>query len=75
LVDYIYIWWPELVYGFYLGAVIISWYLAVLLPGPVRTVWVTMTFKERMASLLASMIIFITPADVLYGLALTLQVR
>lgn len=57
----------DLVYGAYVGGIIMYWHCATLWwDGPVKALWRTMTFKERMASLLCSSIILLMPAHTLY---------
>lgn len=44
------------------------WHLLVFMPGPIANAWMTMTFKERMASLACTSILLVEPADALYDL-------
>ena len=54
-------------YGAYLLGVIVMWYWMLSRP-PIMRVWETMTFKERMASLVCTSILLVLPADGLYDL-------
>jgi len=64
----------DVAYAVYVGGIIVMWNVVTLAPGPIRSVWVRMTLKERVASLLSTYIILILPADYLLEV-LTLSVR
>ena len=55
------------VYGAYVLGVIVMWYWMLGRP-PIMRVWETMTFKERLMSLVCTSILLILPADALYDL-------
>ena len=58
----------DVVYGFLMGAIIAYWHLALLWDGPIRTMWRTMSFKERVASLLCTAMLTTMPLTYAYDL-------
>ncbi len=56
----------DVAYAVYVGSSVVMWNVVTFAPGPIRSVWDTMTFKERVASLLCTYIILLLPADYLY---------
>ena len=62
-------------YGFLMGAIIAYWHCAALWwDGPIKEMWSTMTFKERVGSLLCTSMLTTLPLTTVYDL-LTLTLR
>lgn len=56
----------DVMYGFLMGAIIAYWHISIWLDGPVRRVWSTMSFRERVASLLCTCIVTTMPLTYAY---------
>jgi predicted acylesterase/phospholipase RssA len=65
----------DVVYGFLMGAIIAYWHCVCLWwDGPIKRLWRTMSFKERVASLICTAMLTTMPLTYVYDL-LTLMLR
>ena len=59
----------DVVYGFLMGAIITYWHCAVLWwDGPIQDAWYSMSFKERVASLLCTSMLTVVPLSYAYDM-------